>query len=136
MAVRRKHIRDLVERLLFEREIKKPFVPVESIAESLGIQVQRDQVGDGLSGFLVRTTGTGEAVIGVNANHTQRRQRFTIAHELGHYLLHEGEAVHFDGEKPGVTVNLRNRESSTGETDIEVEANLFAAELLMPSKFL
>lgn len=136
MTVRKKHIRELVERLLSDRDIKKPDVPVEAITKSLGIKVKRDRVDDKLSGFLVRATKQGIAIIGVNADHHPRRQRFTIAHELGHYLLHETEAVHFDAERPGFTVHRRDKASSTGESDLEREANLFAAELLMPARFL
>jgi Zn-dependent peptidase ImmA (M78 family) len=136
MAVRRKHIRTIVEKILEDRQIRKAPVAVESIVHSLGIQIKSDRVDDALSGFLVRGAETGTAVIGVNAGHSQARRRFTVAHELGHYLLHEGEVVHFDGERPGFTVNLRNQESATGESDLEREANLFAAELLMPARFL
>jgi len=137
MAIRKKHIRSLVESILQERRVKKAPIPVETVVESMGIQLRTDEVEDRLSGFLVRSTDTGNAVIGVNASHAEGRRRFTIAHELGHYLLHEGEAVHFDGERPGFTVNLRNTEDfSAAATDMEREANLFAAELLMPARFL
>lgn len=137
MAIRRKHIRSLVEKLLYERHhIRKAPVPVDDIVESLGIQIKRDRVEDSLSGFLIRNTDTGGAVIGVNAGHHINRQRFTIAHELGHYLLHEGEMVHFDGHRPGYSLNLRSEQSSASDSELEREANLFAAELLMPVVFL
>lgn len=42
-----------------------------------------------LAGMLVR--GDGQIVIGVNSLHPLNRQRFTIAHECGHLLLHKGE---------------------------------------------
>ena len=57
-------------------------------------------------------------------------------HELGHYLLHEGEQVHLDTSPDSFTINLRNLESSKGENNDEREANLFAAELLMPAELL
>jgi len=137
MAVRKKHIRSLVEKILLDRQIKKPHIPVEAIVKSLAVEIRTDRVDDGLSGFLVRSTDSGHAVIGVNARHSEGRRRFTIAHELGHYLLHEGEVVHFDGHRPGFTVNLRSSDNfSAGDSDIEREANLFAAELLMPARFL
>jgi len=133
MAIRRKYIRNLVDKILRGHGVQGPQVPVVTIAKSLGIEIQSDSVSDDLSGFLVRTTNAGKAVIGVNRDHSKARKRFTIAHELGHYLLHEGELVHFDAERPGFRVNLRS-DSSSGE--MEREANLFAAEILMPARFL
>lgn len=57
------------------------------------------------------------------------RQRFTIAHELGHLALHPGKVLIVD---PSVRVNLRNEVSSLGTDFEEIQANVFAAELLMP----
>lgn len=137
MAVRRKHIRSLAREILAKYSIHEAPVPVEKIVQNLGIELKKEQVDDELSGFLVRDMRQGTAIIGVNAGHPSKRVRFTIAHELGHYLLHEGETVHFDGKSPGLTVvNLRNAKSSEGIDDNEKEANLFAAELLMPADFL
>ena len=113
-----------------------PPANVEQIAKRLGIEVKFDSVDDDLSGFLYREPKTGRAVIGVNANHHPHRQTFTIAHELGHYLLHESETVHVDSKKDGYTLQLRNPTSATGTNISEREANLFAAEVLMPAKFL
>ncbi len=107
MAIRRKHIRSLVDGILVDRNITGPQVPVGEIARSMGITVQQENAEEKLSGFLVRHSESGEAIIGVNTNHPRPRRRFTIGHELGHYLLHEGELVHFDGERPGYRVNLR-----------------------------
>ncbi len=136
MAIRKKQIRELVELLLAKRNVKQAPVPVEKIARSYDIQIKIDEVDDDLSGFLFRDKKAGRTVIGANKAHHRNRQRFTIAHELGHYLLHEGETVHLDHYRGAVTVNLRNSESATGVDDDEREANLFAAELLMPAKFL
>lgn len=138
MAVRKKQIRALVDKIFLDRNIGAPGKPidVEAIVKSYGIDIRKDNVKDELSGFLVRNSKNGKAVIGVNRRHHPNRQRFTIAHELGHYLLHEGEVVHFDGARPGLMVNLRSESSAAGDSDLEREANLFAAELLMPARFL
>jgi Zn-dependent peptidase ImmA (M78 family) len=56
-----------------------------------------------------------------------------VAHELGHLLLHEGDAIHVDCL---FQVKLRNKESSNGAELEEKVANLFAAELLTPKQFL
>ena len=95
-----------------------------------------EEVDDNLSGFLLRAKRDGRTVIGANKSHPKNRQRFTIAHELGHFLLHEGELVHLDEEMGSFTVDFRNAFSSKGEDINEKEANYFAAELLMPEKFL
>jgi Zn-dependent peptidase ImmA (M78 family) len=135
MAVRRKQIRDAVESLLARHKITRAPVPVDKIAKELGIQIKLDKVDGNLSGFIVRDKGK-RTLIGANKSHHPNRQRFTIAHELGHYLLHAGHTVHLDEGRVAFTVNLRSSESSKGEDNDEREANLFAAELLMPAKFL
>ena len=74
-------------------------------------------------------SGEGEIVIGVNSLHHINRQRFTIAHECGHLLLHKGKDVHIDKT---FRVNRRDELSSKAVDPDEIEANRFAAELLMP----
>jgi len=135
MGVRRKFIRDLAEKLLAEHYPSEAPVDVAGIAEHYDIEVKLERVDDDLSGFLYRDD-TGHAIIGANRNHHENRRRFTIAHELGHYLLHEAERVHLDSRASGYALQLRSPESATGENVNEREANLFAAELLMPAKFL
>ncbi len=136
MAVRKKQIKEIVESLLEQHGVRQAPVDVKKLARAMDIQIKLDEVDDELSGFLFRDKKAGRAVIGVNKSQHENRQRFTIAHELGHYVLHEGETVHLDYTRSAVTVNLRNSASSTGESDDEREANFFAAEILMPSRFL
>ena len=74
----------------------------------------------------------GIIIIGVNSLHHPNRQRFTIAHELGHLELHRDmitSNVHVDKNFPGL---MRDAVSATGTESIEIEANQFASELLMP----
>jgi Zn-dependent peptidase ImmA (M78 family) len=75
----------------YSRRIKSsaPSVPVEQIAESYGIELRYEPAEQELSGALIRK-GRKEVVIGVNSSHHPNRQRFTIAHEIAHFLLHEG----------------------------------------------
>jgi Zn-dependent peptidase ImmA (M78 family) len=124
-------IRQKVLQLLRENKITEAPVDVEAIASSLGIEVRRSPAEDDLSGFLLKHTN-GTAVIGVNALHHPNRQRFTIGHEIGHFVLHQHGEVHVDK----FVLKLRNDASSTGENEEEVESNRFAAELLMPMEFL
>jgi Zn-dependent peptidase ImmA (M78 family) len=71
----------------------------------------------------------------VNALHAPTRKRFTLAHELGHVILHrdvlETSGVHVD---KGIL--RRDNLASEGTDDREIEANNFAAELLMPEPLL
>jgi len=133
MAIRRKHIRNLAGHLLEAHRIESVPVQVEEIAITLGIRIQYEPAENELSGFLLRDLSRQKTIIGVNKDHPSTRQRFTIAHELGHYLLHEQEKLHVDRR---FQIQLRDENSSTGENEAEKEANLFAAELLMPTHFI
>lgn len=135
MAVRRRHIRSLVSTLLSDLGIEHPPVEVEEIAKHLGATVQLEPGGPDLSGFLLRDEEYG-TIIGVNDSHHENRQRFTIAHEIGHLLLHAGERLHVDRAQRGYQVMRRDEVSSQGTDESEIEANVFAAELLMPKAFL
>lgn len=117
--------------LLHSLGILSPFdmpVDLDRVSRQLGLSVNRfdftklkDQ-GQGIenaSGFLSRPKG----VIVLNSNHSETRQRFTLAHEIGHYILHadmETEIV------------WRDHLSAAGTDPREMEANRFAGALLMP----
>jgi Zn-dependent peptidase ImmA (M78 family) len=136
MLIRRKLIRRQALELLDRCGVKKAPVDVEKIAERLGATVVMESAEADLSGFLLRDPRRKSVIIGVNANHHENRKRFTVAHECGHLLLHRGEQLHVDKEWSGYQVKLRDAESSAGTNVDEMEANLFAAELLMPVPFL
>mgnify|MGYP001577598842 CR=1 FL=1 len=83
-----------------------------------------------MPGKLSRVSGFFDAdskTIYVNINDSLTRQNFTIAHELGHYILGH------DTKEYGVL--LRFPELNAKE-DVEKEANCFAANLLVPEKML
>ena len=102
-------------------------VPMKKVAQFLKIQVDEADLGEDCSGMLVREGKS--AVIGVNANHHEHRKRFTIAHEIAHYMLHGGEAYI---DQP-LHIDLRAADSGSGTQQEEKEANQFAAALLMPA---
>lgn len=105
-------------------------VDVVEIAEAHGIRVQFEELEDQVSGMLL--VQADQPVIGVNANHHPNRRRFSIAHELGHFVLHKDKAPFFID----AAVFFR-REGATPETWAqEREANTFAAELLLPEQAL
>lgn len=107
-------------------------VPVWELARAQGARIALESLDGDLSGFLYRDSS--QTVIGVNTQHASVRQNFTIAHELGHMLLHDQEQLHLD--RSFTTMRLRDDVSSQGVDEDEIEANLFAAELLMPDTFL
>lgn len=143
MSLRRKQISTLVTNLLITNKITKASVPVDKIARNLGATIVYEPSEDDLSGFLLREKGSNKIIIGVNATHPKTRQRFTISHEIGHLLLHAEESFHIDRSSEGFERRRpvrdkfeRNKDSSTGSNKIEREANLFAADLLMPTAFI
>lgn len=120
---------------LVERLALTPPIDVHKVARSLGMTIVTARLGEDISGLLI--TEDGAATICVQRAHHRRRQRFTIAHEIGHhYLRHQfepGEHVHVDR---GTLVSRRSGRSSEGTDPMEVEANQFAASLLMPRQLV
>jgi Zn-dependent peptidase ImmA (M78 family) len=107
-------------------------IDVDSIALKLNIEVKYELFDDDLSGLLIKEED--RTVIGINSAHSINRQRFTMAHELGHYVLkHEGE-VFVDKSFRSQTVMRRDVNSTIGTEQDEIQANQFAAALLMPEK--
>ncbi len=104
-------------------------VPVHLVAQRLGLLVESAPLGDEVSGLLVVDGDMG--VIGYNATHPSVRQRFTIAHEVGHYILHRADTTLFIDER--YFSAFRDQRSSSGADPKEREANAFAASLLMPT---
>jgi Zn-dependent peptidase ImmA (M78 family) len=123
--------RDAARDILAGAAVKSIPVPVERLVKMRGITLQYAPLGDELSGMAYIRDGL--RIIGVNALHHPNRQRFSVAHELAHHVLHVqviSEAVHVD------RILHRDRISAQGTDPLEVEANAFAAELLMPEAFL
>jgi len=130
LRVRYARIERVVSKLLENFNVTELPVPIDPIVRGLGIVVQSGDLGD-VSGLLARSAD--KTTIGVNSKHPRTRQRFTIAHEFAHFILHDGIVSHFDKE---YRVNFRSAESSQGTSIEEMEANFFAATILMPREFL
>ncbi len=97
-------------------------VDIEKIAQSIGMSVVYDDMPDH-SGMFEYVNGVPVCI--VNKMDTPARQRFTIAHEMGHYALrHEGKLPR---DKLNIMKNADPR---------EIAANKFAAEILMPENLL
>ncbi len=115
------------------KKARGPRAPVDvaKLAEAQGVRIIYQDMEDSISGMLVHDTDA--TVIAVNARHHANRQRFTIAHELGHHVLHADHPTVFVDNR---MVHFRAESLTGGHTWTEVEANAFAAELLMPAPAL
>lgn len=125
--------RQHAQRILTEHAVTALPVPVEKIAKSRDIAVRFSPFDQELSGMALIKDGV--SVIGVNALHHPNRQRFTIAHELGHHIMHRDlidGTVHID---KGFTL-WRDSVAAQGTDLVEMQANAFASELLMPKQFI
>lgn len=124
------------QKLLDELGITALPVPLEKIARHLGAQLRFSPLDEELSGMIFVKGGV--PIIAVNSLHHPNRQRFTIAHEIAHLCLHRDHItnnVHVDKGFP-VSVLRRDATSAEGTEKLEIEANQFAAALLMPNKLL
>ncbi|MDO5651606.1 MAG: ImmA/IrrE family metallo-endopeptidase [Moraxella sp.] len=101
-------------------------IPVkpEKIIEKIGDLeiIYTEGLSDNISGKKFYDFDKGHYVIEINKNHHENRKRFTAAHELGHYALNHGDKE-----------DVLYRNSSIDSSPDEVEANAFAAEILMPA---
>jgi hypothetical protein len=100
-------------------------VKVGALASDLGLTVLRSDLPPGISGMLSRDPSDRDKwVIRVNRHEHKHRQRFTIAHEIAHFLLHKDEI------KDGISDDSFYRSGLSERR--EWEANKLAADILMP----
>jgi len=105
-------------------------VPVESIAEDLlGLRIEERDLGE-CSGMLIPSQRliVVNAAEATNGDVPTRRHRFTIAHELGHWICHARPDPHAAAPSYCRTLDVAH----DTDRDLEREANVFGAELLMP----
>lgn len=102
-------------------------IPVDpvTIASKMGISVLADPGFSG-SGHYQPAKDNSPPLITYKSSESKMRQRFTVAHELGHHVMNHGER---DRDTP-------DRFSMGYHDPIEVNANRFAAHLLMPEQIV
>lgn len=106
---------------------KKP-VPLGAIAKDLGISVKISALERGRSGLIEYNDGA--YTIKINRYETRERQRYTLAHEIAHFLLHS-DIIEASGE---IVDNVLYR---SGQPElVEYEANRLAADLIMPNDYV
>jgi Zn-dependent peptidase ImmA (M78 family) len=118
------------EQTLRDAEASQVPVPIEKVARHLNLTIEAVHLED-IAGVLVVMGNSG--AIGYNSAHSVMRRRFTVAHEISHFILHARK-----GGKPQVFADKRVMFRLPGD-DVaspayrrDVEANLFASALLMP----
>jgi Zn-dependent peptidase ImmA (M78 family) len=126
----REKLEEKAEKTLRETDTYRIPIAIEVLAHRLNLAIQSEALGDNVAGMLVVEGDRG--AIGYNSTHALVRQRFTIAHELAHYLLHVKK-----NRKSQLFIDRhltfrRDGYSSGGVDYEEVEANQLGAALLMP----
>ena len=118
--------------LLKEEKVTEPPINIANIAKGLGLQLSYEPFDgiDDISGMLYCDNENN--ILGINSAHSHTRQRFSIAHEVGHFLLHKKKL--FVDKK--MRIAFRDSKSSMAIDKQEIDANAFAAEILMPREFI
>ena len=114
-------------------------VPVRAIAAALDIGEIRAEPLPNMEGALIALPERGDGSILVNSRSSPRRQRFTIGHELGHFLnvWHVSTEGTFTCSKDDMRLGgPTSRPSLTKHQRQEIEANAFAIALLAPRERL
>ncbi|MBS1037766.1 ImmA/IrrE family metallo-endopeptidase [Gluconobacter cerinus] len=104
-------------------------VKISVLAKDLDVSIKGATLPPGISGEIRRDlTDQDHFIIRINKHEPQKRQRFTAAHELAHYLLHRDHIG--AGLEDGVLFRSNNTDR------IEAEANRLAADILIPNDLL
>lgn len=128
---RKASIENLAESLLRENNSFVPGFKLRTLAEKLGVRLIEEEMESNISGYSAIKDK--QKVIAINTSQSKPRQRFTIAHELGHLFLHDFNEFNFNQDQKTF---YRNNVSSSGMDSFEIEANYFAACLLMPKSLI
>lgn len=112
-------------------------VPVRQIAADIDIYEIREEPLIGLAGCLIVPENKSEGAIAVDGRMGEERKRYTIGHEIGHYVNPMHRASSPEGFKCTRKDMLADAaKPGDGHAKMEVEANQFAAELLMPDAWI
>lgn len=118
---------DALLRVIFDHHADWPQrVPIKELAESVGIIEFQDIEVEGFVGALMTDQAKNKGVILTKVGQPEGRHRFTVAHELGHFLIPSHE-----GNRQCTAADLREQRRDTAHRKQESEANRFAAGLLM-----
>ncbi len=131
MKIRYNLIDRKIEKLILKHpELQKAPVRLEKLLKRLKIDLVEKHLSSMSGAAIIKDS---KKIISINKSESDVRKRFTMAHELGHILLHYDQELNID-LKP-IRLN-RDSNSTTGESWREVEANYFAASILMPANLV
>jgi Zn-dependent peptidase ImmA (M78 family) len=117
-------------RMVLEKYLSTYPVKLGSLASEIGVgSIKVAGMRTGISGQIMKEGN--DYIIRVNRNEARERQRFTIAHELAHFMLHRHI---IDSSPNGITDTVLYRSGASER--IEYEANRLAADLVMPMKLI
>jgi Zn-dependent peptidase ImmA (M78 family) len=124
---------DAIVSAILRQNPEMPFpVPLGELAPAAGIQQIAELQTEGFEGMLMTNPEKSSGVILVKANGNPQRRRFTIAHELGHYLLPWHRKTEYSCATEGIK-EAGDDPRTSRLLEMEQEANAFASELLMPT---
>ena|SRR5438874_4623686 len=130
----RQEIERRAEQILRTTDTYRAPVPIDVLAHRLKLKTEAAALGENVSGMLVVEGDRG--AIGYNSTHARVRQRFTVAHEIAHFVLHLKKNRRSQLFIDRYVVFRRDDHSSEGSDQEEVEANRFGAALLMPESLV
>lgn len=123
--------RDEILKLALECKQDEGAIDIIQLASKAGIDVYGSNASDDFNAEITHISSQNRFEILVNTNHSLNRQRFSIAHELAHFVLHSEEIKKYGSLKREI-----NRSNASYFPDIEKEADEFGGELLVPEKLL
>jgi len=123
----------MARNVIKEFRLKGPPVDVSMIIRERGLRLVQSDAPGAVSGQLF----PGQSEVFVNThNRSRARQRFTMGHELGHWELRHYLEEELPADSHGFGGVYDAGGESEGRSSIEIEANTFAAELLMPGTWI
>jgi hypothetical protein len=113
------------EKTVLQKYLSDAPVKLGALARDLGLEVFTSSMKPGISGLIEPSeTARSGYRIKINRHESVERQRFTLAHEISHYLLHREHI------RNGVIDNTLYRSSLSNKQ--EIEANRLASRIVMP----
>ena len=124
------NVEDAANKLLEVQNNVDPPIKIIDICQNLGFSVYQQELPEDICGYIMingelKDNFDTDKIISVNSNESNKRRRFTVAHELGHYLFD------FDPNESIQYFDMFEIDHLNGDWQ-EDRANRFAAELLMP----
>jgi Zn-dependent peptidase ImmA (M78 family) len=133
VAPRRALARGVAVKMIAEFQLKGPPVDIALLIRERGLKLVCSEADGALSGQLFPDQR--EVFVNTHNRHLHR-QRFTMAHELGHWELRHYLEDELQADSMGFEGAFDGLGQSEGRSPIEIEANTFAAEILIPGAWI